>query len=77
MKTKVAPKPSINIITLGCSKNLVDSEVLYTQLKGNGLEVTHEAKKDKAKFVAALGPVNAEFEKQFGKANIDKIRNFK
>ncbi|MEN9296083.1 MAG: Ribosomal protein ((89)-C(3))-methylthiotransferase, partial [Bacteroidota bacterium] len=34
MKTKVAPKPSINIITLGCSKNLVDSEVLYTQLKG-------------------------------------------
>ena len=46
MKTKVAPKPSINIITLGCSKNLVDSEVLYTQLKGNGLEVTHEAKKD-------------------------------
>ena len=32
---------------------------------------------DKAKFVAALGPVNAEFEKQFGKANIDKIRNYK
>ncbi len=51
MKTKVAPKPSINIITLGCSKNLVDSEVLYTQLKGNGLEVTHEAKKDKANIV--------------------------
>jgi len=51
MKTKVALKPSINIITLGCSKNLVDSEVLYTQLKGNGLEVTHEAKKDKANIV--------------------------
>jgi ribosomal protein S12 methylthiotransferase len=51
MKTKVAPKPSINIITLGCSKNLVDSEVLFTQLKGNGLEVTHEAKKDKANIV--------------------------
>ena len=51
MKTKVAPTPSINIITLGCSKNLVDSEVLYTQLKGNGLEVTHEAKKDKANIV--------------------------
>jgi TRAP-type C4-dicarboxylate transport system substrate-binding protein len=32
---------------------------------------------DKSKFVAALAPVNAEFEKQFGKANIDKIRNFK
>lgn len=51
MKTKVAPKSSINIITLGCSKNLVDSEVLYTQLKGNGLEVTHEAKKDKANII--------------------------
>jgi TRAP-type C4-dicarboxylate transport system substrate-binding protein len=32
---------------------------------------------DKAKFVAALAPVNAEFEKQFGKANIDRIRNAK
>jgi len=51
MKTKVKPKASINIVTLGCSKNLVDSEVLYTQLKGNGLEVTHEAKKDTASIV--------------------------
>jgi ribosomal protein S12 methylthiotransferase len=51
MKTKVSPKPSINIVTLGCSKNLVDSEVLFTQLKGNGLEVTHEAKKDTANIV--------------------------
>jgi TRAP-type C4-dicarboxylate transport system substrate-binding protein len=32
---------------------------------------------DKAKFVAALAPVNAEFEKQFGKATLDKIRNYK
>ena len=32
---------------------------------------------DKAKFVSALGPVNAEFEKQFGKANIDRIRAVK
>jgi ribosomal protein S12 methylthiotransferase len=51
MKTKVKPKASINIVTLGCSKNLVDSEVLYTQLKGNGLAVTHEAKKDNASIV--------------------------
>ena len=51
MKTKVKPKASINIVTLGCSKNLVDSEVLFTQLKGNGLEVTHEAKKDTASIV--------------------------
>jgi TRAP-type transport system periplasmic protein len=32
---------------------------------------------DKAKFVAALAGVNAEFEKKFGKANIDRIRNYK
>ena len=32
---------------------------------------------DKAKFVATLAPVNAEFEKQFGKANIEAIRNYK
>ena len=51
MKAKVSPKPSINIVTLGCSKNLVDSEVLFTQLKGNGLEVSHEAKKDTANIV--------------------------
>jgi hypothetical protein len=32
---------------------------------------------DKAKFVTVLAPVNAEFEKQFGKANIDRIRAVK
>ena len=32
---------------------------------------------DKARFVAALAPVNAEFEKQFGKANLDRIRDVK
>jgi hypothetical protein len=32
---------------------------------------------DKTKFVAALAPVNAQFEKDFGKANLEKIRNFK
>jgi hypothetical protein len=32
---------------------------------------------DKSKFVAALASVNAEFEKQFGKATLDKIRDFK
>jgi tripartite ATP-independent transporter DctP family solute receptor len=44
-------------------------------LRAKGMSVVDNV--DKAKFVAALGPVNAEFEKQFGKPNIDKIRNFK
>lgn len=43
MKTKGTSKPKVNLITLGCSKNLVDSEVIMTQLKGNGISVTHEA----------------------------------
>jgi len=51
MKTKGLRQNKINIVTLGCSKNLVDSEVLYTQLKGNGMAVTHESKKDDANIV--------------------------
>ncbi|MFT6814120.1 MAG: ribosomal protein S12 methylthiotransferase [Sphingobacteriales bacterium] len=43
MKTKALHKDKINIITLGCSKNVVDSEVLFSQLKNNNLEVSHES----------------------------------
>jgi ribosomal protein S12 methylthiotransferase len=42
MKTKTLRKDKINVITLGCSKNLVDSENLITQLRGNDFGVTHE-----------------------------------
>ena len=41
----------INIVTLGCSKNLVDSEVLISQLQGNGLEAVHEEENSDAKIV--------------------------
>lgn len=43
--SKIIPvkKPKINVITLGCSKNIYDSEVLMGQLKGNNLNVVHEA----------------------------------
>ncbi|GAB3577256.1 30S ribosomal protein S12 methylthiotransferase RimO [Spirosoma luteolum] len=51
MKTKGVQTNKINIVTLGCSKNLVDSEVLLTQLRGNGMNVTHESKKDDANIV--------------------------
>lgn len=43
MRTKSLKKNSINVITLGCSKNVYDSEVLMGQLRANGKEVTHEA----------------------------------
>ncbi len=45
-----------------------------SELRSKGMQVIEV---DKAKFVAALGPVNADFEKQFGKANIEKIRAVK
>ena len=44
MKSKTLRKDKVSIITLGCSKNLVDSEVLSGQLKANDIEVVHENK---------------------------------
>ena len=47
MKTRSIRKDKVNIITLGCSKNMVDSEVLSGQLIANDIDVVHEnAKKD-------------------------------
>ncbi|MGB3778923.1 MAG: 30S ribosomal protein S12 methylthiotransferase RimO, partial [Tunicatimonas sp.] len=51
MKTKGRKKDTVNIVTLGCSKNLVDSEVLLTQLRGNKITATHEAERDDANIV--------------------------
>jgi TRAP-type C4-dicarboxylate transport system substrate-binding protein len=45
------------------------------ELRSKGMQVVENV--DKARFVQTLAPVNADFEKQFGKANIDRIRNFK
>jgi len=45
MKSKTLQKDKVNIITLGCSKNLVDSEVLSGQLMANDIAVVHENKK--------------------------------
>lgn len=46
MKTKKLHKDKVNIITLGCSKNMVDSEVLSGQLQANEIDVVHENKKN-------------------------------
>lgn len=48
MKSKyksVESRPRINVVTLGCSKNIHDSEVLMGQLKGNLFDVVHESEK--------------------------------
>ncbi|MGB3619498.1 MAG: 30S ribosomal protein S12 methylthiotransferase RimO [Catalinimonas sp.] len=48
MKTKGLKRRKVNLITLGCSKNLVDSENLLTQLRGNQIEAEHESTQDDA-----------------------------
>jgi len=51
LKTKGNRKTKVNIVTLGCSKNQVDSEVLLTQLRGNGIETVYEAEADDSNVV--------------------------
>jgi ribosomal protein S12 methylthiotransferase len=51
MKTKTLKKNKINVVTLGCSKNIVDSEILMAQLKANNFEVEHESMEDDAEIV--------------------------
>lgn len=51
MKTKSIRKDKVNVITLGCSKNLVDSENLITQLRANDYDVAHDSDRQDANIV--------------------------
>lgn len=51
MRTKSQKNYKVNVVTLGCSKNTVDSEVLMGQLKANEFNVEHESTKDDADVV--------------------------
>ena len=51
MRTKSTKQNKINVVTLGCSKNIYDSEVLMGQLKANGKEVVHEDGNDEGNIV--------------------------
>jgi ribosomal protein S12 methylthiotransferase len=51
VKTKGKKKDKVNIVTLGCSKNIVDSEVMLTQLRGNQIDTTHESESDAANII--------------------------
>ena len=46
MKARTLKKNKVNVVTLGCSKNIFDSEVMMAQLKANKFDVTHEAQQD-------------------------------
>ncbi len=51
MKTKTLRQDKVNVITLGCSKNLVDSENIITQLRGNDYDVVHDSNDEDANIV--------------------------
>ncbi|MFZ7106183.1 MAG: 30S ribosomal protein S12 methylthiotransferase RimO [Bacteroidota bacterium] len=51
MRTKSLKKNKVNVITLGCSKNIYDSEVLMGQLSANKFDVVHESTEDDAAIV--------------------------
>lgn len=51
MKTKGLKKNRVNIVTLGCSKNTVDSENILTQLLANNIEASHERQQDDSNIV--------------------------
>lgn len=51
MKTKTLKKNKVNVVTMGCSKNLFDSEVMMGQLKANQFEVEHESVSEDSEIV--------------------------
>lgn len=51
MKTKTLKKNKVNVVTLGCSKNIFDSEVMMSQLKANKFDVEHESTTDDSEIV--------------------------
>src|SRR5690606_30811124 len=71
MRTKTLKKNKINIVTLGCSKNIYDSEILMGQLKANGKNVAHEEDDGNIVVINTCGFIdNAKQE------SIDTILNF-
>ncbi|MFN6378038.1 MAG: 30S ribosomal protein S12 methylthiotransferase RimO [Flavobacteriales bacterium] len=51
MKTKTLRKNKVNVVTLGCAKNIFDSEVMMAQLKANSFEVEHESEEKDSEIV--------------------------
>lgn len=51
MKARTLKKNKVNVVTLGCSKNVFDSEVMMAQLRGNKFDVEHESISDDAEIV--------------------------
>lgn len=73
MKTRGWKKNKVNVVTLGCSKNLVDSEVMMGQLQANRFDVDHEAERAEHEIVIINTCGFIESAKQ---QSIDTILNF-
>jgi len=73
VKTKTLKKNKVSIVTLGCSKNIFDSEVLMGQLKANNFEVSHDSNEEDA----AIAVINTcGFIDNAKQESIDTILNF-
>jgi ribosomal protein S12 methylthiotransferase len=51
MKTKTLKKNKVNVVTLGCAKNIFDSEIMMAQLKANAFDVEHESEETDSEIV--------------------------
>lgn len=84
MKTKTLRKNKVNVVTLGCAKNVYDSEVMMAQLKANDFDVEHESQRDSEIVIintcGFIGSAKEEsintilaWAKEKEKGNIDKL----
>lgn len=85
MKTKTLKKNKVNVVTLGCAKNIFDSEVMMAQLKANQYSVEHESEDKDAEIViintcgfidnAKEQSINTilAWAKEKGKGNVEKL----
>ena len=73
MKARTLKKDKVNIVTLGCSKNTVDSEVLLSQLRANDVEAHHQREKDDCKIISVN---TCGFIDNAKKESIDTILNY-
>jgi ribosomal protein S12 methylthiotransferase len=73
LKARTLKKDKVNIVTLGCSKNTVDSEVLLSQLRANDVEAHHQREKDDCNIIIVN---TCGFIDNAKKESIDTILNY-
>ena len=77
MRTKSVGKKKINIVTLGCSKNVYDSEVLMGQLEASGEFTVSVPRTDMTKALAVCGSKSGRDFDKFAAAGLEKLPGVK